>query len=574
MRFSILLLLAVFPVMLQSSETISVTDRIARLGDLPLTEFRLQVDTVYLALQRDTSRSRVLELTEQVFAITRQRDKQAHIRSLANPVIYPDSLRLRYFIQALAIARALKSQNEVLWIEDRRCRFYLQRQQYDSAMVSLLRMRDQYSPESGDENILNIYQLLGDIYYRGKLYRQAEETYRQVLAQFEINGRWDYWRPYVIMNNLGLIALRTGNFPEARDIFTRSLRMARIQLRTSDRNNIIAYILIELAETAMAQGDLIAARRWLDEARAIPSGEIFPDVRPRLQYRESRLLLAEGSLSAAQQSLGPLLKLPGNSLFDAKVILLQSEIFKLLGAVESSLQLLQRYVALNDSLNQQSSLTRSLIILAEHKQQINKERLAAAERERHLSRLAIVILLLVLAVISILYRRLHHSKLALVEQAVLRREPEPAAEVPRSDHDADHDELAGLAAQLDRVMQTEKLFLDPHFSINKAAEFLGTNRTYLSRAINSIQQTNFPGYINRFRIREAIRLISEGFADNLTQEALASQCGFSNRAVFINAFKKHTGVTPSFFIRKYKKHPASPERFPGPAALDKHSADS
>jgi AraC-like DNA-binding protein len=36
--------------------------------------------------------------------------------------------------------------------------------------------------------------------------------------------------------------------------------------------------------------------------------------------------------------------------------------------------------------------------------------------------------------------------------------------------------------------------------------------------------------------------------DNLTLQAVAEMSGFGNRATFINAFKKYTGVTPSYFL--------------------------
>jgi len=35
---------------------------------------------------------------------------------------------------------------------------------------------------------------------------------------------------------------------------------------------------------------------------------------------------------------------------------------------------------------------------------------------------------------------------------------------------------------------------------------------------------------------------------------LARQSGFTSRTVFVNAFKKYTGVVPSFFISNYEKY--------------------
>jgi AraC-like DNA-binding protein len=111
-----------------------------------------------------------------------------------------------------------------------------------------------------------------------------------------------------------------------------------------------------------------------------------------------------------------------------------------------------------------------------------------------------------------------------------------------------------IIGQLEDLMRTRKAFLDPDLSIQQTAQMLSTNRTYLSRAINGILGTSFPQYISDLRIREAIRLIREGFMVKHKQEALATACGFSSRTVFIATFKKHTGVTPSFFIANFEKN--------------------
>ena len=101
-------------------------------------------------------------------------------------------------------------------------------------------------------------------------------------------------------------------------------------------------------------------------------------------------------------------------------------------------------------------------------------------------------------------------------------------------------------------MKSEKPHLNPNISIQLMSELMDTNRTYLSKAINTVLETNFSKFINEYRISEAIKLISEEFTSNHTVEALAQQSGFANRAVFNSAFKKQTGVTPSFFIANFK----------------------
>jgi len=106
-----------------------------------------------------------------------------------------------------------------------------------------------------------------------------------------------------------------------------------------------------------------------------------------------------------------------------------------------------------------------------------------------------------------------------------------------------------LSGKLKQLMENEKIYLNPGLTISDVLKTLSTNRTYLSKAINNQMGTNFPNFINKYRISESVKLIKTGFTENHTQEALAHSIGFANRNVSIMAFKKQTGVVPSFFCQ-------------------------
>ncbi|HEX5150472.1 MAG TPA: helix-turn-helix transcriptional regulator [Parafilimonas sp.] len=72
----------------------------------------------------------------------------------------------------------------------------------------------------------------------------------------------------------------------------------------------------------------------------------------------------------------------------------------------------------------------------------------------------------------------------------------------------------------------------------------------LSAVINQVFKTNFNDFLNGHRIDHAKTLIQNGQAKMLTLEGLSEQCGFNNRNSFTTAFKKHTGQTPSDFIKQ------------------------
>ncbi|MDD2965144.1 MAG: AraC family transcriptional regulator [Bacteroidales bacterium] len=106
-----------------------------------------------------------------------------------------------------------------------------------------------------------------------------------------------------------------------------------------------------------------------------------------------------------------------------------------------------------------------------------------------------------------------------------------------------------LIARLDRLMEKEKLFLNPTLRLTDLCRKLKTNSTTLSHAVNKLHKKNFNTYLNEFRIREAQHCIARGDYRHLSMDGLANKAGFSNRVTFSAAFKKITGVPPSFYIQ-------------------------
>ncbi|MBM4176946.1 MAG: helix-turn-helix domain-containing protein [Ignavibacteria bacterium] len=96
-------------------------------------------------------------------------------------------------------------------------------------------------------------------------------------------------------------------------------------------------------------------------------------------------------------------------------------------------------------------------------------------------------------------------------------------------------------------MNKKQLYLDPNLSLDSLAESLEINRNYLSKVIDHLHSVHYSIYVINFRIRRAIHLISSRHdAEVYNFEGIAKEVGFANRTTFLSAFKKYTGVTPSF----------------------------
>ena len=108
------------------------------------------------------------------------------------------------------------------------------------------------------------------------------------------------------------------------------------------------------------------------------------------------------------------------------------------------------------------------------------------------------------------------------------------------------DDLALMEA-IGNLMEEEKIYTDPELNVETLVTRLGVNRNAISKAVNSTRQKNFTAFINDYRIREAIRLLSDPANDRLTADAIATDSGFNSRETFYRAFKSRTGITPTQF---------------------------
>ena len=101
------------------------------------------------------------------------------------------------------------------------------------------------------------------------------------------------------------------------------------------------------------------------------------------------------------------------------------------------------------------------------------------------------------------------------------------------------------------LMTEEKLFRDPSLTVGAVADRLGSNRTYVSRALNDTGKT-FIQIINDYRIREAITMMSD-FDANIPLKQICGDVGFSSISTFYSTFQNVTGMTPARYRAQLKE---------------------
>ena len=120
--------------------------------------------------------------------------------------------------------------------------------------------------------------------------------------------------------------------------------------------------------------------------------------------------------------------------------------------------------------------------------------------------------------------------------------------VPEPEYDASPDKFdLSIMDAIERLMQEKKVYQDCTLSIDALANLLGYKKHLVSEAINHCTNTNFHTFINEYRVKEAIRLLSDKNAKADSLDMIATVIGFNNRISFHRAFKKITGLSPAKF---------------------------
>lgn len=208
----------------------------------------------------------------------------------------------------------------------------------------------------------------------------------------------------------------------------------------------------------------------------------------------------------------------------------------------------------------------SSLYIAQARQNIAENEIAARRVEVEAQRKVTVIIFMAfmlsvaaLLIIVVLYRRTQAAYRSLVrknqEWAGWSDEKEiipTSVGIDKSLENVSKEDLAIMSSVFSFVVG-ERQYASPGINLELLSEHLGINRKYLSKAINSVTGKNFNAYINEYRIKEAIRLLSDPENRYLSVDEIGLQSGFSNRTSFYESFRKTTGITPSQF-KKTKRN--------------------
>lgn len=135
----------------------------------------------------------------------------------------------------------------------------------------------------------------------------------------------------------------------------------------------------------------------------------------------------------------------------------------------------------------------------------------------------------------------------LVLLLVFKRRKTSTSSTPKyASNKITREEADPILARLKDLMTHEEWFKNPNLKLPEVAKRLNITPHRLSQLLNDNLGTNFPSFVNEFRVENAKVLLLENKVFSL--EAIGYECGFNSKSTFYATFKKYVGTTPA----KYK----------------------
>ena len=107
-----------------------------------------------------------------------------------------------------------------------------------------------------------------------------------------------------------------------------------------------------------------------------------------------------------------------------------------------------------------------------------------------------------------------------------------------------------MGSQLDHLMNTQKPYVNSSLKLKDLSGMLETSERNLSQVINEHKKQNFSDYINSYRVKYAMNLLTDPYLEEKTVLWVLFEAGFNSKSSFNTIFKKAVGCTPA----EYRKN--------------------
>ncbi|WP_298542044.1 AraC family transcriptional regulator [uncultured Aquimarina sp.] len=285
------------------------------------------------------------------------------------------------------------------------------------------------------------------------------------------------------------------------------------------------------------------------------------------------------SIKVLSESLVILTKKYSNSDEISKCYKLLGQAYKMNGDIEKSNEYYEKHILSLSKLNsKKSSASRKVqdITLSDYQNEISNLESQKQQQKNKLtySQIGLVIVMLGLVLVVFFFQRVKRNNKTKFENLLTKiekQESQSSSILTTNDTttpviDTKDAKLEAQSNQLDisdelyeqillglKKVESQEYYLKTECNLYNVAKKVNTNTSYLSKVINAHFSKNFNTYINDLRINYAIlRLKNDSKFRSYSIKSIAEEVGYKTADSFSKYFKIHTGLLPSFYIKKLK----------------------
>lgn len=527
-------------------------------------------------LREQAANDTALVLLEQLYSSSIQRGDRYHsaMSCLLIGEIHVDRSQLPlakpYLEEALSFLNGSDYRSELARVHNTLGVFSSRSTRHEEAQIHLLKAKTLFDSLEDKNNLALVHLNIGSNYMDTESNEEAVQAFNEALVLARETK--DTLLTLSILNDLG-IAFRRTNPDSALAIYRSALAMIPQGRFIVDQNRLrfnLANILSDQGDTGSAldtfrlvyrtckelgipygiivsasgigeiretEGDLPSAREWVDNAiQAANRAEITDRTLAELMAQKARILRKSGDHSQA---------------FDLKLQAVNIE--RALSHEQKQIHLLE----MEKAFDYEKRVSQNEAI---------KARLRYETRWKYITLLLFIGILGISVIMVFLLRqrrmmtvRLERAYHKLIKQyrgqLDLFRESAPTIPpslpvIPKeqpSEPEMKPISAMNLADRLEVWLSKEKPFLDPKFRVESACDRLQTNAKALALALKQHRGANFNTLINRARVHEAMRLMSDPEYAHYKVEFIGYRAGFGTKQTFYTAFEQETGLTPGFY---------------------------
>lgn len=182
------------------------------------------------------------------------------------------------------------------------------------------------------------------------------------------------------------------------------------------------------------------------------------------------------------------------------------------------------------------------------------------EKEKRVSLLGNILLIIGILIVGFLFLITFIKKQKYQKKFDLLMQEKVVLDIQKTKSDKESNNLENIGISKEVVNQIlfdlnqfvkNEEYLNSNITIGDLARKFKTNTKYLSKVINVYHQKNFINYINDLRVTYAIeRIKTDQKFRKYSIKAISETIGYGKAESFSNAFKRRTGIKPSYFIKQ------------------------